>query len=322
MGPLELALDRLPVLAPRASTSEPASIRPATAVTEEPPIAGLLITDLDNTLYDFPKYFEAGIVASAGVLSTELKVPVEELYAEFASVFAKRGGIEYPFVGSEIPSLASLALADANRLSLEAARQFWLHGRQSLHAYPTVADTLRHLALSGVVIVGWTDAPYREALRRLRYLGLDQYMRRLVAPAGAARGLAPQSAGLAKMPGYVRSRPSFAEKIPSEERKPNSRAIQRVLDDFRGQSTTAVVVGDSIERDLAPADGTGAIRLLAEYGARSADDHSVLMSVVPTVLPEVRRRRMRVMNDGDVLCIAQFAEVVEHFQIQQIMPVE
>ena len=69
---------------------------------------GVLLTDLDNTLYDWTGYFVPSFRAMVVCLSKQTGESVDTLMADFASVFRRHGSVEYSFAIEELETLARL----------------------------------------------------------------------------------------------------------------------------------------------------------------------------------------------------------------------
>src|SRR5258708_214715 len=120
----------------------------------------LLVTDLDNTLYDWVTFFAHSFQAMLCALSTQLDVPEERLTTEFKSIHQRYGNSEQPFAILELPSLRQrypgysktelLAAVEGPLKAFEAAR------KQHLKLYDGVAETLDVLTGEGIKIVGHT----------------------------------------------------------------------------------------------------------------------------------------------------------------------
>lgn len=65
----------------------------------------LLITDLDNTLYDWVTFFSAAFRSMVGELNKLLDVPEETILSEFKTIHQRYGNSEQPFAVLELPSL-------------------------------------------------------------------------------------------------------------------------------------------------------------------------------------------------------------------------
>src|SRR5262245_23264448 len=65
----------------------------------------LLITDLDNTLYDWVSYYARAFRALVEVLVEDLGTDREELLDEFKAVHQTHGDSEYPLGVFELPAV-------------------------------------------------------------------------------------------------------------------------------------------------------------------------------------------------------------------------
>src|SRR5438128_3580442 len=110
----------------------------------------VLITDLDNTLFDWVHLWTrcfgamfSKIVEISGIDETTLK-------REIRKVHQKHGTSEYSFLLEELPSLRS-KFPEENLLDrfAPAIRAFQEERRKFLKLYPTVAETLLRIKGSG-----------------------------------------------------------------------------------------------------------------------------------------------------------------------------
>lgn len=67
----------------------------------------LLITDLDNTLYDWVSFYSQSFSAMAEELSKEINVPLDILLSEYKVIHQRFGNSEKPFATLELPSVIS-----------------------------------------------------------------------------------------------------------------------------------------------------------------------------------------------------------------------
>jgi len=75
-------------------------------------------------------------------------------------------------------------------------------------------------------------------------------------------------------------------------------------------------VGDSPQRDLAPARALGIRAVWARYGSRNADREPLLQSVVPFEPPEARHRQDGAAADFEA--VDSFAELVDLLGLRQL----
>jgi phosphoglycolate phosphatase len=184
----------------------------------------LLITDLDNTLYDWVTYFAHAFDAMVEELSQVLDVERERLLAEFKTVHQRHHNIEQPFALFEIDSvqeqlghLSREELFEALDGPLSAFREA---RDEKLRLYPGVEDTLRTLRGDGVLIVGHTEALAVQAASRLRRLGILEAFHHLYAIDHGDMPPHPRKDHHSRTAGGGR-REHLITYLPDEDRKPN-----------------------------------------------------------------------------------------------------
>jgi phosphoglycolate phosphatase len=111
----------------------------------------LLVTDLDNTLWD---WFHAWYVSFSTILCKLVDlsgVPQTQLEAEIRAIHQARGTTEYSNLVNEVPSLARLAAPEpAAKVYFEAIAALHVARRTATKLYPNVHDTLSALKQAGV----------------------------------------------------------------------------------------------------------------------------------------------------------------------------
>jgi phosphoglycolate phosphatase len=143
----------------------------------------LLITDLDNTLYDWVTFFTASFRSMVGELTLLLQVPEETILNEFKAVHQRYGNSEQPFAVLELPTLQRRfpeLSRDAVLKKIDPAlHRFNSMRKRTLTLYQGAAETLAELRLANVKIVGHTEAIFANSYWRLRALGIEGYFSRL-----------------------------------------------------------------------------------------------------------------------------------------------
>ena len=139
-----------------------------------------VITDLDNTLYDWVTFFAEAFDAMLTDLTALTNLPRARLIDEFKVVHQRHGSSEKPFAALELPSIRRHFGSDdpvilASRLAgpfetFERVRQ------RTLTLYPGVPEALGLLRAAGVVVIAHTEAPAINAYHRLRLLGISTYI--------------------------------------------------------------------------------------------------------------------------------------------------
>lgn len=285
--------------------------RAPTAPQLEPSL--LLITDLDNTLYDWRSFYVAGADAMIGTAARLLNQPRPQVVKLLRDVYEQHDSVEYPFAVAAICALCDLAPRDAAAIATAAEAAFAEAAYSHLRTYPGIVETLAHLHASGVTIVAATDAPYAQALRRLLYLGIARYFAGISArqsfqapPAAPRRN--KKDAG----------RLTYRWQLAGDQRKPNPEAYKRIITAVGASPATTVVIGDSLDRDLQPGLAVGAQAALAQYG-RAAHAPDLLLELVPQFRPDFfgSSDLRPEPNPQAFTVVDSFADVVPLFPIQQ-----
>src|SRR2546423_13702641 len=109
----------------------------------------LLVTDLDNTLYDWVAYFVPAFYAMVETASTLLHVSMDELLLEMKEIHQQHRSSEHPFSLLEAPTvqrkLAQLSLDERKQYLNEAFHAFNRIRKQSLKLYDGVYETLESI---------------------------------------------------------------------------------------------------------------------------------------------------------------------------------
>jgi phosphoglycolate phosphatase-like HAD superfamily hydrolase len=225
----------------------------------------LLITDLDNTLYDWVTFYAHAFESLVDALVQVLHVPRERLLDEFKAIHQSYGNSEQPFSALELPAVremfpgvASEELVTTLHRPFEA---FNAARREHLRLYDGVAETLRELKAMSVTIVGHTEALAVNAWYRLRTLDIAQYFSRLYALEGR---LLPHP-----VPGREKEHahpPDVVRVVPRAERKPNPKLLLDICGREGVAPADACCVGDSLTRDVWMAKRAGVTAVWARYG--------------------------------------------------------
>ena len=121
----------------------------------------LLITDLDDTLYDWIGFFIPAFYAMLDELSNITYIDRVKLIREYKELHQKYGSVEYPFVTLELPSIkkkySNLSVDELKKLLGEAFHRFNSVRKQRLKLYDGVLDTVKLLFEQGVTIIGYTE---------------------------------------------------------------------------------------------------------------------------------------------------------------------
>lgn len=274
----------------------------------------LVITDLDNTLYDWVTFFVPALDAMVGAACAILGTGEDELLDELRAVHQLQGSSEHPFALLET-KLVSERFGEATpeerrRLLDPAFHAFNSARKRSLQLYPGVNETLDRLKAQGTPVVAYTDARPANSLFRILRLGLLPLLRRLYAPRH------PQAELNLPRPGSEVPE-DFVFLLPAADRKPNPQAVLDICRRYGVPAERTLFVGDSLSRDVMMARQAGAISAWARYGTEvdpALWDRLVRVShwTPEDVLRENELRRAAAGATPDVILTA-FSGILDHF---------
>jgi len=284
---------------PRASEPPPTVATMTTARTR--PRISLLITDLDNTLWDWFEAWHASFSALIHEVSRMSGIPVSTLEAESRAVHQRRGTTEYSHLLNELPSLLALTPEPMKEYdqaihSQNAAR------KKTTHLYPGVMATLQRLRTKGVPIVGYTESIAFWTEWRMKTTGLDGVLDALYSspdhdlPDGvsfeAMRTLPAEEYGLKK---------TSHRHVPAGAEKPSPSILRGILTDFGGNEESSVYVGDSLIKDVVMAQEVGVLDVHAAYGvSQDLPGYELLRRVTHWTDAIVQREREAATTAGHV----------------------
>jgi phosphoglycolate phosphatase-like HAD superfamily hydrolase len=249
----------------------------------------LLITDLDNTLYDWVSFFAQSFRAMVDKLVDVTGTDRQQVLGEFKAVHQRYGNSEQPFAILELPSIAR-RFPGVSRQELlatlsEPLRAFDATRDRTLRLYDGVQSTLDEFHRRGVRIIGHTEAIGVNAYSRLRRLGLLQYFTRLYVLEGH---LLPHPDPSREPDDLLRS--ELLRQVPRAERKPNPELLGDICRREGVPINATWYVGDSLTRDMAMAKDAGAVAVWARYGTHyDASLWNTLVSVTHWTPEDVAR---------------------------------
>lgn len=206
-----------------------------------------LLFDMDNTLWDFVTAKQAACHAVVDFLTVG---DGDDLYQYFRR----------PGVGFEDPANILDYIRDIKAPAASFPRCCTVYEKTKLAAirpYEGAAETLSSLSDAGIPLAIVTDAHSSQAKRRLEKAGLGEYFSCIVTP------------------------------DISGQRKPDPASFLYALKTLHADAAEAMVVGDSIRREIEPAQGLGMRTAYALYGDRS-DSPAPLICRPDFVLHDIR----------------------------------
>jgi HAD superfamily hydrolase (TIGR01549 family) len=228
----------------------------------------VVITDLDNTLFDWVDIWNQCFSAMLDALIARSGLPAALLKQEIRTVHQRHGTSEYAFLLNELPSLQKIAAGqDVTAVFADAIDAFRAARRRSLRLYPTVMETLHLLKQRGCRIIGYTESMAFYTGYRLRKLELDGVIDVLFSPKDHD---IPANLTLDQIRKYPAENYEFKHTVhkhtPDGELKPNPHILSTIIESISSRREACVYVGDSLHKDIAMAKDAGVDHAWAKYG--------------------------------------------------------
>lgn len=276
----------------------------------------LLITDLDNTLFD---WFDIWYYPFRGMLDALVLlsgIPESRLKMEIKKVHQRHGTSEYAFL---IEELECLPLSDGFKSRVEqyepAIQVFREERRKHMRLYEGVWDTLDAISADGAMIIGYTESLAFYSGYRVRKLGLDGKLRFLYSPPDHAipEEIDPES---------IRKYPSDSYRMSSTQHrhtrrgevKPNPAILEEIIGAVGVELDEVVYVGDSKVKDVQMAKDLGVTDVHAAYGeSHRKEEYELLRDVTHWTAEMVERERNSSGNIEPTFSISEFRDLRDLF---------
>jgi len=281
----------------------------------------VVITDLDNTLFDWFEAWFNSFSAMLDKLVVESGVSRDLLIQEIKSVHEKHGTSEYAFLIEELPSLRRLH-PDGNLIEIydESIHEFRRARKKHLRLYPTVLETLSKLKKKGVLIVGYTESMAFYTNYRVRILNLDDVLDFLYSPEDhdLPKGMTKEQ--IRKYPAESYSLQNCQHRhTPSGEMKPNSKVLLKIINDLGATPDQCIYIGDSLTKDIVMAQDAEVTDILVTYGkADHREEYELLRQVTHWTGEQVQHEKK--ISEKDVtptfIMRKSFSELLENFNFE------
>lgn len=243
----------------------------------------LLITDLDNTLWDWFAIWHSRFSPLLDALVTDTGISRAQLIGEIKAVHQKHHTTEYSFLLQELPCLEEHlgrkidVKTDFKRV-IEAAR---IGRERASKMYPSVKETLMAIKESGTRIVAFTESQIYYTTQRIRKFELDGIIDVLYSTPD--QGLPDESELMrlrAHPDGYYKLQKTIVRALPDRLTKPSPEILSAILQVEGYSRDAAIYVGDSLTKDIQMALSAKVTPVFAEYGVVHREDAYKLLQEV------------------------------------------
>lgn len=284
------------------------------------PRISLLVTDLDNTVWDWVEIWYQSFSALLSEIVSISGIPQEKLEPEIRRVHRLRGTSEYSYLIGELPCLqkkhgAGADLQTIYKDAINAAREA---RNRALRLYPNVRETLTKIRDHGTMIAAYTESGAFYTSARIKKLGLDGLLDYLYSPPDHDFPEGVSADELRKLkPSAYELKSTICRETPKGHLKPDPEVLKSMMKDLANGSGVAYV-GDSLMKDIAMAQSVGAIDVWAKYGlAQDRPEYALLRRVSHWSDADVEREKAIAKRPNvSPTCVLgeSFDEILEHFE--------
>jgi len=226
----------------------------------------LLITDLDNTLYDWLSCWYSAFDLMIRTIIELTNVDRAMLEKDIRKVHAARGTSECPIHAEELPCIQPrLSRPKTRALVMDALERYLRFHNLKLTPYPHVLSTLCSINNSGAMVVAYTEALGCYAADRVQKLGLDGKLNYLYVPHASRQHLS-DSRQLATPADHATLVSTVLAETREGLKKPNPQVLQQILVEVGVKAEHAVYVGDGLFKDVKMAQDARVTDIYAEFG--------------------------------------------------------
>jgi FMN phosphatase YigB (HAD superfamily) len=257
----------------------------------------LVVSDLDNTVWDWVHIWHAGFSALVDALVSH-GIDRETLLNQSRDLHQRHRTSEYSLLLEELPCLAQLEEGRRSEAVAAAATAMKVCRQRSLSLYPGVLETLGSLRSEGVLIVAYTESMAFHTAQRVRKLGLDGLLDFLYSSPDHDFPEDADPARFRKHPDdHYDLGTTIHRHVDRGVTKPNVGVLTKIIADVGGSREQTAYVGDSLMKDIAMAQDAGVHDVWAEYGkAQHTEEYELLRRVTHWSPEEVERERQLMSN--------------------------
>lgn len=276
----------------------------------------VIITDLDNTLYDWfvPWYKSFKVFVEEVTKNTSINEI--KLLEDIKKIHEKHGTSEYSFdfLVKELIILEKDYPHDSEQLN-SLRHKFYKTKKNYLKLYPGVLDTLILLKSKECYIVGFTESMEFYSKDRVKKLGLDGILDFLYSPEDHD---IPRDFERYYDKSYYGLKSTIYKKLPLNHKKPDVKVIEDILEtiDPKIKLDEVLYIGDSLTKDIVMAQEANVNDVYAEYGVSNhKNEYDLLKKVTHWTDEEVEKEKSikKEHIEPSYVLHASFSEIFRYF---------
>ena len=226
----------------------------------------LVITDLDDTIWDWLKMWHDSFEPYLNRISSQFQIDKSILKSEFKKIHQKYGSTESSFIYDELECLTQEQKNEFDKPTpthKSILHEYYSLKKQNLFLYQGVLETLKIIKDKGTLIIGFTESNTFFTKYRIKHLGIDGLIYFVYAPIDTG---VPKSVHRHYPEGYWDPEITEIRYLPKEVRKPSPDILEIILQDFKAKKENTIYIGDKLDKDILMANQAGIDSVYAKYG--------------------------------------------------------
>lgn len=225
-----------------------------------------VVTDLDDTLWDWLKMWTNSFTPFINSMSNELNLNLDDLKKSFKKLHQKYHTSEAsPFI-EELELLSDEHIAKirhSNNGHKSIMHQYNSDKKHNLYLYGGVFETLKFIKDKGGIIVGYTESNSFFTKYRIKHFDVDGIIDRVYAPIDTG---VPIDMKKYYDDDFWEPRKTEFKYLPKDFKKPDAEILKTILQDYRASRESTIYIGDKLDRDIYMAQQASVTSVYAEYG--------------------------------------------------------
>lgn len=238
-----------------------------------------VITDLDDTIWDWFKMWHSSFSPYIESISKETGVDINILKDDFKQLHQKYYTTEVSFAYNELNSLTEeqKKIISSKNDKKSIIHQYYSNKKKNLVLYEGVLETLRELKKQGVLVIGFTESNSFFTKTRIKQLELDGLFDCIYTPIGTG---IPESTKRINPESYWETQLTEIRHLSVYDKKPNVEILEIILKDFNLKKESTIYIGDKLDRDIQMAIDVGLTSVFANYGYGISGEKYILLKEV------------------------------------------
>ncbi|SER16820.1 HAD family hydrolase [Neolewinella agarilytica] len=280
----------------------------------------VVVTDLDNTLWDWLRMWHASFEPYLNRISSEFSIPLPELKKDFRNLHKRYGTSESSYVYKELTSLTEEQKSKVdvrNAKGMSILHEYYHLKKNNLELYSGVYETLLKLKKHGVLVIAFTESNAFFTKQRLEHLKLDGLIDFVYSPIDNGK---PTSVDRFYPEDHWEPKHTQFRYLSKGTLKPAPEILEIILKDFNASKQNTLYIGDKLDKDVSMAIDADVFSIHAAYGSNTDSKiYELLKEVSHWTDEDILREAKYNKDNGDnpipsLRLEKSFEEILDHFE--------